>query len=217
MSGLAVSIEWAAARRPPDDRRHPPPRRRGDLLPRGGRRRVRIRPPRCDPPRAERPQPRKEGDLVLVADARIDSGPDLLEGFARSGPGLPSALAGDFAFVVWDSKRRSLTAARDPFGTRTLFYRAGPGRIRLASEIDQLLDGGDAVEGETIREFLSGSLSDGPRTFYRDIFRILPGHVLEAGESGLRQTRYWNPPAAPLRLRHEKDYADDSGASSGSR
>ena len=43
--------------------------------------------------------------------------PELLVlGYRRWGNGLAGHLVGDFAFVLWDERERSIYAARDPFG-----------------------------------------------------------------------------------------------------
>src|SRR5437870_2811120 len=71
--------------------------------------------------------------LWCVADARLDNcaelagvlacpGPRpsevelLLLGYERWGVELANHLAGDFAFVIWDKRQRTVYAARDPFG-----------------------------------------------------------------------------------------------------
>jgi asparagine synthase (glutamine-hydrolysing) len=83
-----------------------------------------------------------DGQVVLVADARIDNRGELgaALGFdAGTAAGLPDAgfilaayqawgrsafrrLIGDFAIILWDQRQRALLAARDGPGQRVLFY-----------------------------------------------------------------------------------------------
>lgn len=112
-------------------------------------------------------QPLVEGDLAVVADARIDNRGDLIPrlrsrgelegGRLDHGTDLPSDgalilaayrvwgpecavhLEGEFAFAVWDSGEERLVAARDPMGMRPLYFREEPGRILFASEVKQIL------------------------------------------------------------------------------
>src|ERR1700694_5314663 len=82
--------------------------------------------------------------LMLAADLRLDNRRELerelvgsdagsvsdLElvaaGYERWGVDVAAHLIGDFALMIWDWPRRQVYAARDPFGTRPLFYhRAG--------------------------------------------------------------------------------------------
>ena len=45
-------------------------------------------------------------------------------------------LRGEFAFVLWDERNRTLFAARDRFGIKPLFYAWHDGTLYLASEVE---------------------------------------------------------------------------------
>jgi asparagine synthase (glutamine-hydrolysing) len=51
-----------------------------------------------------------------------------------------SRLRGMFAFALWDTARRELFCARDPFGIKPLFMATGPGGTAVGSEKKCLLD-----------------------------------------------------------------------------
>ena len=51
-----------------------------------------------------------------------------------------SRLRGMFAFALWDTERRELFCARDPFGIKPLFMATGPGGTAVGSEKKCLLD-----------------------------------------------------------------------------
>jgi asparagine synthase (glutamine-hydrolysing) len=154
--------------------------------------------------------------LWLVADARIDNRDEvaralylpatpasdaelLLRGLVRMGAALASRLEGDFAFAAWDERRRVLVASRDAMGLRPLFWRAAGRGLLLASEVDALLDaGGEAeVEPAAVLDFLRHRTGPASRTFFHGIQRLPPGHVIEAGEGGVRDLGHARPP--PLR------------------
>src|ERR671911_296439 len=99
--------------------------------------------------REHQPLVSERGDLVLVADARIDNREELarilwggghlpdepptdaeiiLEAYRRWGEGCPARLIGDFAFAIWDARRGRLFAARDAMAMRALYYRVEPRR-----------------------------------------------------------------------------------------
>ncbi|MFM9035758.1 MAG: asparagine synthase (glutamine-hydrolyzing) [Mycobacterium sp.] len=56
------------------------------------------------------------------------------------GTGALGRLRGMFAFALWDTTRRELFCARDPFGIKPLFMATGPGGTAVGSEEKCLLD-----------------------------------------------------------------------------
>src|SRR5205085_11850172 len=75
------------------------------------------------------------GDLSgRVSDMGI-----LAAGYERWGVQLASRLVGDFAFAIWDWRRRRLYAAGDAFGVRPLVYRGVRCEVILATESAQVL------------------------------------------------------------------------------
>jgi asparagine synthase (glutamine-hydrolysing) len=51
-------------------------------------------------------------------------------------------LRGEFAFVLWDDRNRTIFAARDRFGIKPLFYALHRGTLYLASEVKALFAAG---------------------------------------------------------------------------
>lgn len=127
----------------------------------------------------------------------------LLFAFRQVKERLPAMLRGDFALAIWNPAEEALFLCRDHFGVRPLFYRwVGPA-LHFASEIKGLraMVGGPelSVRYGAASGFVSGEpdLADDPaRTFYEDVFRLLPGHFAIADKSGWRTSRYWrlDPP-----------------------
>src|SRR6185436_12062765 len=72
----------------------------------------------------------------------------LLAAIGRWGvDGALDRCLGMFAFVCWNEREQTLTAVRDRFGVKPLFYsRAPDGRLLIASEIKALHAGGVAAE-----------------------------------------------------------------------
>jgi asparagine synthase (glutamine-hydrolysing) len=156
---------------------------------------------------------RTDAELVCVADVRIDNRNELtadlagagessdaellLHGYRRWGTSLADRLAGDFAFAIWDVGRQSLYLARDPFGVRSLFYRRNAGSLAAASEVEQLLALGEtALEAGTVLDYLLTDHRHERETFFRGIFRVLPGHWLLATRETVHEERYWQPSLA---------------------
>ena len=171
----------------------------------------------------------RDGQVVLVADARVDNRADLgralgidcatlartpdsaliLASYEAWGEDCARRVLGDFAFILWDGRRRALIAARDAMGQRVLFYRAAPARLVLATDIRALFRQGPVrLDEQKLADFLV-LLQDPESTFFEDVRRVPAGHVL-VGEGGrFRLRRYWAPePARVLRLPSDEAYVE---------
>lgn len=106
----------------------------------------------------------------------------------------PSVLRGDFAAAVYDIREDRLVLARDPLGARPLYYTEMADYIAFATEMKFLkaLPGFVPEMDETwIADAISTVQSEKWRTPYRNIYRVLPGHLL-VFDQAVRQDRYWD-------------------------
>ena len=106
-------------------------------------------------------------------------------------------LEGMFGFVLWDSARRRLLAARDRLGIKPLYlYRAGD-TLALASEIKAffpLQEWRGEVDSEAVPEYLVHRHLAGTRTLFRGVERLAPGERLVADGRSERRELYWQLP-----------------------
>lgn len=142
-----------------------------------------------------------QAQLDLIAAA---SDADLvLAAYQRWGDDLAERLCGDFAFAIWDSRRRRLIAARDALGTRCLYSRAGGETVTLASDVRSLLvlpECRREPDPDRILAFLTNRPAAPAATFFTDV-RLLPaGHVLVATAEGVAVRRWYRPPQIDSRL-----------------
>lgn len=113
--------------------------------------------------------------------------------YLKHGVGALRHLRGEFAFLLWDERRRQLLMGRDRFGIKPLFYTRHEDRIYAASEIKALL-----AMGVPARWNLNTVLDEefGPRgcrdTLFRDIHALPPGHFLLARGGAMRTEKYWD-------------------------
>src|SRR6476661_3515706 len=128
----------------------------------------------------------------------------LVHGYEQWGAKLWERLRGMFAVAVWDARERRLVLARDRFGIKPLYYRDVDGELSFASELDALPKGEidlDALEG-----FLAFNVVPAPLSIFRDIRKLLPGHVLTWHDSAATIERFAR--TGPQPARHGEDEAE---------
>jgi len=91
------------------------------------------------------------GECRLVWDGRLDNREELgaghdesdetivLRAYTRWGADCPVHLLGDFAFALWDGRRRRLLCARDRVGIKPFHYAWHDGTFRFASDVTPLV------------------------------------------------------------------------------
>ncbi len=174
-------------------------------------------------------QPREQGGVVIVADARldnraelIDSLPDdlldeaadsdlILRAYAQWGTSCAARLRGDFSFAIWDGPREQLYCARDQLGIKPLFYLHRQGSFRCASEAFALFAGGELQPRPhlpSIALYIVDAYTENGQSLYEDVFALPSAHQLVARRGMLKLQRYWSPdPWRRLPRMGDEDYA----------
>ena len=106
-------------------------------------------------------------------------------------------LRGEFAFVLWDERRRTLFAARDRLAMKPLYYAWHQGHLIVASEVKALLSAGVPARWDPEHFYDSASFQStteqGGGTLFAGVYQLPPGHFLLAREEhDHRVTRYWD-------------------------
>lgn len=119
----------------------------------------------------------------------------LLNAFGEWGTGCLEMLNGMFAFAVWDRAEGTLTLARDRAGIKPLYYSTIGERIVFGSEIKAVLASGlleAEIDNESLNQFLTFLWPVPPRTMFRGVLQVPPGHYLvwSSGKTAIRQ--WWD-------------------------
>ena len=172
-----------------------------------------------------------DGRVYCVAHARIDARQDLAEKLRRAGieadlsrpdvelilqawqawqEDMVQHLLGDFCFALWDIRQNLLFCARDHFGVRPFYYAQVGQSLLFSNTLDCLrLHPGisDRLNGQAIGDFLLFDTNLEPgTTFFADIHRLPPGHVLHCRDGRVSTARYWKlPEAEPIEFRRRED------------
>lgn len=172
-----------------------------------------------------------EAGLCMAFDGRLDNREELAEQFERErvmpaarsdaafvmtayrcwGTDCASRLLGDFAFAIWDAKRRQMFCARDVIGLKPFYYHHGPDTFLCASE-PQALMAHPAVSRRVnegmVGEYLSvvTSTTDTP---FADVQRLAPAGRLIVSTDRCRVDTYWAiDTAKEIRYSRQAEYAE---------
>jgi len=118
----------------------------------------------------------------------------VLHAYEEDGVQCVDALNGDFAFALWDSRRRQLMLARDRLGVRPLYYTMRGDSLAFASEVKALLQLPDVnaeLDPLALDQAFTFWFPLAPRTPFRGINELPPGHVLVAVDGAITTKQYW--------------------------
>ena len=119
----------------------------------------------------------------------------LLEAYAHWGREALTKLWGMFAFAVWDKQERRLFAACDRLGVKPLYYAQLGKELLLGSEIKALLAHPRVkreLDSTALDDFLTYLYVPAPKTIFRGIQALAPGHWLEWQRGQVEVGRYWD-------------------------
>jgi asparagine synthase (glutamine-hydrolysing) len=102
---------------------------------------------------------------------------------------------GMFSFALWDSHEREVFLARDHLGIKPLYYIDLGSRVLFASEIKALLQDPDCpreVDVDALAELFTFRYVPSPKTLFKGIRKLPPGHRMTLSPRGLEVERFWN-------------------------
>jgi asparagine synthase (glutamine-hydrolysing) len=120
-------------------------------------------------------------------------------------------LRGMFAIALWDSRSRQLLLARDRVGKKPLYYAANSQRISFGSELKCLLVDETLprdINIQAVSDYFSLGYIPAPKTIYRAVSKLLPGHYLVASPNEVRVERYWDLSFADVRQHSEEEWCE---------
>ena len=115
--------------------------------------------------------------------------------YEEHGEGMLGRLNGQFAFVIYDRREKTLLLARDHFGINPLHYAIVDGLLVFASEIKAILEHpmiGREVDLTGLDQLLSFPGLVSPRTMFKGVRSLKSGHFLKLKNSLISLTQYWD-------------------------
>ena len=104
-------------------------------------------------------------------------------------------LRGMFSIAIWDDRKKKLILARDRVGKKPLYYYHDGSKLLFASEIKAILQVPGIsrdIDIEALSDYFSFLYVPAPKSIFKRIRKILPGHFLVASADGVRETKYWD-------------------------
>ena len=123
----------------------------------------------------------------------------IVHGWEEWGPAVVDYLDGMFAFALWDRKRKTLFLARDRLGKKPLYYTFTHDAFVFASELAAFAGVPQVrrqIDPTALDDFLALGYVPDPKTIFREICKLPPGHRLLIDANGRARPqpeRYWRP------------------------
>lgn len=120
----------------------------------------------------------------------------LLMSFVHYGRNCVQHLNGMFAFAIWDRVDKELFIARDRLGIKPFYYYFDGEKFVFGSEIKAIVVDRTIHREpnyEAIADYLSFSYVPDDKTFFKNIYKLMPGHYGTISEQiGLELEEYWD-------------------------
>ncbi len=133
----------------------------------------------------------------------------IVHSYEEYGSQCVQKLRGMFTFAIWDRHQNRLLLARDRLGVKPLYFYRDRKLFAFASEIKALLELPSItpeIDTEALDLYLSLRYVPGPRTMFKDIFKLQPGHILLLDKTGVQIQKYWDIPYPEQGRRTSEDY-----------
>jgi len=150
---------------------------------------------------------------LLARGARLRTRSDaelVLRAYEAWGDECPARIEGEYAFVVWDARRREVLCARDHAGLRPLHYHWDGKRLLVASDLAGVLAAGDFEQRPNLgvmAEHLTNEWYTADETLWVGVNRLPPARIMRVGAGGPRIRRHWTPPLeVTIRYPRDEDY-----------
>ena len=124
----------------------------------------------------------------------------IVHAFEEWGLDCFSRFNGQWALAIWNNRTKTLLLSRDRFGIRPLYYTFVGDTFLFSSEIKALF-----AHPKVERSFDMAGLAEiftfwstvAPRTAFKNVFELKPGHVAQLRQGALETKPYWSISSPP--------------------
>lgn len=118
----------------------------------------------------------------------------ILRLYQEHGTNCLKMLRGMFGFAIYDFEQNQLFIARDHLGQKPMYYWQHENGFAFASEIKSLLALEPSLrelDQEALYEYLTVRIITPPRSMFKNIKKLPPGHFLTLKQGEVNIQRYW--------------------------
>ena len=118
----------------------------------------------------------------------------ILHGYEEYSEKILDKLRGMFAFVIYDKSTKEVFAARDFYGIKPFYYAMMGDTFMFGSEIKSFLVHPDFVRdfnSDALEYYLTFQYNAMEETFFKNVFKLMPGHYLKYKDGKLDITKYY--------------------------
>ena len=118
----------------------------------------------------------------------------IIHGYEEYKEKILDKLRGMFAFVIYDIKNNSLFGARDFYGIKPLYYYHDKDSFMFGSEIKSFLGHPGfkkELNRDMLKQYLTFQYSVGEDTFFKNVFKLRPGHYFKYKDGDLKVKKYY--------------------------
>ena len=141
-------------------------------------------------------------DSTLAAIAARNPAEAWLASYTQHGAEMLGRVHGAYSVAIVDAQRSEALLAVDRFSMQTFCYAFEKGRLSFSDRADAVEHAGIGIDPQGIFDYLYFHMIPAPRTIFRNVWRLPPGHMLTIRDGDAYVKPYWRP-------RFEEDRHDD--------
>jgi asparagine synthase (glutamine-hydrolysing) len=116
----------------------------------------------------------------------------LLNSYIYWGEKFIQKINGMFSFAIYDSIKNKYYVFRDRFGIKPLYYSIINDQLKFASESQALTFKNNSLDQDAINAYLLGMFVPGKLSFFKDVYKLLPGNYLKIENQEVSIHEYYN-------------------------
>lgn len=181
------------------------------------------------PPEQAAPASNEDGSVVAIVQGQFYNASELLDSetlascqknqshialklYEKRGKDFVKDVNGKFAFAIIDKNENKVILGRDRFGIEPLYYLFDNNKLIFSSTLQAIVNSPEAkkeVNFHALYQFLLFNYNPALYTFYKNVNKLRPAHLLVYNERITNIEPYWKISFAEVSTQNEKEIAEE--------